>query len=100
MHSLRKVLLKLLIPLLGELIPKGGGFGTAVKHVTTDMFFNFTQWTNVIISYTGTCTEQADSVTNLIFNFVSLVVVKGSKYTFFIFSFVKLYQKVLYLICT
>ena len=72
MHSLRKVLLKLLIPLLGELTPKGGGFGTAVKHVTADMFFNFTQWTNVIISYTGTGTEQADSVTKHIMNYLIL----------------------------
>jgi len=48
------------MPPVGELAPKRGGFGTAVEHVIAGLFFSVTQWTSVIINYTGT--EQADSV--------------------------------------
>ena len=53
-------MLKFLIPPVGELTPKRGGFGTGVKHVIAGLFFSVTQWTSVIINYTGT--EQADSI--------------------------------------
>ena len=64
------VLLKFLIPPVGELTPKLGSFGTAVQHVIAGLFFSVTQWTSVIICYTGT--EQADSVRRHIMNYFIL----------------------------
>jgi len=58
------------MPPVGELTPKRGGFGTAVKHVIASLFFSVTRWTSIIISYTGT--EQADSVRKDISNYFIL----------------------------
>lgn len=61
---------KFLIPPVGELTPKHGGFGTAVKHVIAGLFFSVTQWTSVVISYTST--EQADLIRKDIMNYFVL----------------------------
>ena len=53
-------MLEFLMPPVGELAPKRGGFGTAVKHMIAGLYVCVKQWTSVIINYTGT--EQADSV--------------------------------------
>ena len=50
-------MLKFLIPPVGELTPKRGGFRKAVQHVNAGLFFSVTQWASVVNSYTRT--EQA-----------------------------------------